>query len=170
MQNVEQHRCICSSMDMHPCGVIYTYIYIYIYVYIYVYMYVHVYTYIHVYIHVYTYVYICIYSACVLYIHVRIRRYTKAAEWSGSGMKRLRKLATHPSIFNSAMDWINAFLVYADTIELLLFDTYLQHTLSRFWKYVPIRGNILYPRIVFRALSRHTIFVTIEQLYASSIR
>jgi len=39
-----------------------------------------------------------------------------------SGMKRLRELATHPSIFNPAMDWINwIFLVYANATKLFLF-------------------------------------------------
>jgi len=38
-----------------------------------------------------------------------------------SGMKRLRKLATHPAIFNPAMDWINVFLVYANATKLFLF-------------------------------------------------
>lgn len=38
-----------------------------------------------------------------------------------SGMKRLRKLATHPAIFNPAMDWINVFLVYENATKLFLF-------------------------------------------------
>lgn len=44
-----------------------------------------------------------------------------------SGMKRLRKLATHPSIFNPAKDWINVFLVYAT--KLFLFGELFGDTL-----------------------------------------
>lgn len=45
-------------------------------------------------------------------------RYTRQSR--ASGMKRLRKPATHPSIFNPAMDWINIFAVYANA-KLFLF-------------------------------------------------
>lgn len=65
-----------------------------------------------------------------------------------SGMKRLRKLATHhPSIFNLAMDWINVFFkdarecnkivfVPRQQMSLLLFQGHLDNCCKYFLKFI----------------------------------